>query len=593
MVFVCREIGVLFAATLMILFFYPGNQAYGRDIDYPSQLNPSRGGKMAPHQEEVRRHMELGEKYLREEAYDQAIEEFKKASQLSPQFPVPHLYLGDIFMIKGLYEEAISEYGKAKDLNPAHPIPYLKIGRYYARKGQVDRAISEFQALIRLHPQEPDFHFEFAQLYRKAGLVQEAEIELQRGEKLRKARKRADPSQEKGVESRRALISKAIGLGDEFLRNKMYDQAISQFKMAAELDPQGIFAHQKLGDAYLQKGMLEEAIKEYEEVKHLSPKSPLSYLGLGVVHARKFEIEKAFDFFQKGLSLDPRFAPLYFEMALAYVREDRLEDGIVSLQKTIELEPRNSKPKEVLERVKIEKEAEAGYLVIQNERFILKYDPQQDRSFVEKVWQSLEKAYEKLVGDLNYQPRQKIIVKLYPDLKQFHYAASTPPWFQGGVASTAEQKILLATPKREVNIEKLPEVITHELTHAFVNLMTYSRHPVWIHEGLALHEAGQWEAGREKILIVAIKEERLHSLDELEEPFTKLKNPREIDLAYAESYTAVEYLIAKCGKGKLKEILFQFARGKSFPEAAQFILGINREEFEKGWVEFLRAKYPK
>jgi hypothetical protein len=98
-----------------------------------------------------------------------------------------------------------------------------------------------------------------------------------------------------------------------------------------------------------------------------------------------------------------------------------------------------------------------------------------DESFVQSVVQSLEKAHEKLVKDLAYDPQGRTIVKLYPDLKEFHLAASTPQWFRGGVAATRDRKILLAAPKRQVNIDKLPQVITHELSHVFTNLITYGK----------------------------------------------------------------------------------------------------------------------
>jgi tetratricopeptide (TPR) repeat protein len=591
MSFLYHKIAMLFLPVLLILILFPWIPTYGQNQPNPSKLNSKKGREVDPNKEEVRRHMESGERYLREEAYDQAVEEFKKASQLSPQFPVPHLYLGDIFLIKGLFEEAIAEYEKAKKLNPPHPLPYLKLAKNYARKGQYDKAISEFQTLTRLHPEEAGFHYDLAQLYTKAGFTKEAQMELQRANELAESRKGGKLPEKRKEENRRSLITKALRLGDDFLKNRMYDQAIEQFRMAVELDPKAIITHQKLGDAYARKGMFDKAKEQYEEVRKLNPNSPLSYLGLGVVYSRQFEIGEAVKYFHKGLSLDPRFSPLHFELAMAYLKDDQLGKAIAELEKTVELDPKNSIPAEVLNQVKKEKEAEEGFSIIQNEQFLLKFSPQLERSFVEGVLLSLEKAYKKLVTDLNSRPRQKIIVKLYADLKEFQYAASTPPWFPGGVASTTGQKILLATPKREVNVEKLPSVITHELTHAFTNLMTYGNHPGWIHEGLALYEASQWEERRENSLKAAIREGKLFRLEELEESFLRLKDPRLIDLAYAASYTAVDYLIEKYGREKLKGLLLQFSKGKNFHEASQTVLGIGEEEFQKGWIEFIQQKY--
>jgi hypothetical protein len=113
-------------------------------------------------------------------------------------------------------------------------------------------------------------------------------------------------------------------------------------------------------------------------------------------------------------------------------------------------------------------------------------------------------------------------------------------------------------------------------------------HPGWLHEGIAVYEAGQWDEEKETTLRQAVYEDNLLGLGDLEKPFTRFHNPMQIKLAYAESYTAVAYILKRHGREALLGILREFSRGKTFDEAARDVLGMDMAEFEEGWRDSLR-----
>ena len=542
-------------------------------------------------------HFRKGQAYFRKKELIKAEDEVKTALSLDPRHPVPHLLLGDIYCVKKDFQNALDEYRHAKALDETKGLPHVKIGRVYIELGMNEKAIEAFRTAIELDPDIPGLHKELGNLYRQMGLKEKAINEYRKAEAVsksggeyaaNKAFKISDKQERRGFDYLDSRVENVLKLGDEFLKDGSLDLAIEEFRIAVKLEPDSAITNQKLGDAYVKKGMLDEAITQYERVKELKPESSLSYLGLGIVHARMFDIDRAISYFERGISIDPAFPLLHFELAMAYMKADMLDEAIYELEKTVELDTINPQPKEILDKVKKEKEAEEGFVTIQNGPFILKYDPKQNRSFIDYTLQSLQKAYQKLVSDMSYQPKKNIIVKLYPNLRQFHLAASTPEWFVGGVASAKDSKILLATPKKEININKFPEVITHELTHVFTNLITFSNHPAWIHEGIALWEADQWDSRKEVVLKWAISEEELFSLEELKKPFTRLKDHRRINLAYAQSYTAVKFILDKYGREKLLEILDEFSKGNSVDKAARHVLNMAMEEFEQQWFDFIR-----
>ena len=546
---------------------------------------------------EAKEHFRIAQNHLKGGDLDKAEREIKIVLSLDPNEPVPHLLSGDIHYARGELEKALTEYERAKALDERKALPHVKIARIYKKSGEYEKALEAYREAVSLDPEIPGLHRELGDLYKKMGLEDEARREYSRAQDLlhsnkEEASKEKVPPTRKGRRERlEPALKKIMQLGDEFSKQGFSSLAIQEYMIAVRLKPDSVIVHQKLGDAYSRKGMLDEATGQYERVMELDPDSPLGYLGLGVVNVRMFRFKKAISLFNKGISLAPDFPPLYFELAIAYSKADRLDDAIASLERTVEIDKERPQPKDLLEKLKQEKAAEEGFVTIENERFVFKYDPRQDKQMVDYVFKSLNEAYEKLMIDMSCEPEEKVVVKLYPDLKSFHRAASTPEWFSGGVASAKDLRILLATPKREVNIKKLPQVITHELTHVFTNFITYGKHPGWIHEGIALYEAGQWDEKKERVLRQAIAEDTLFTLDELERPFTRLKRQRRIQLAYAQSYALVEYILDYYGRDKFFEVLNAFSMGKNFGESAREVFGVGIDAFEERGINFIKKKY--
>jgi len=397
------------------------------------------------------------------------------------------------------------------------------------------------------------------------------------------------PSEPKRVPSEREMAFHALKLGDDLFHKRMFSEAIVQFRLAVKLQPEeGIF-HQRLGDSLLKKGVVREALKEFEEANRLKPLFPPTYLGRGMAYSRMFETEKAISILKEGIALDPNFAPLHFELAMAYVREDRLEEAIQAIESGLKIDPRAKPFEEIKRQLRQELEAERDFVTLRGEHFTIKYHPEQDKAFVESVLKDLEESYTRLSKELKVKSIPKIIVKIYPDLRWFQQAASTPEWFKGGVAKSKENKILLATPKRPKNIERLHIVLSHELTHIFMDLITHGNRPGWLNEGMAI-----WMSGDEKDvkpLAEAIRKGEFIPLKRLEEPFLRnIKNPEEMRLAYIESYLTVQILSEKNGKGSLIKFLESLSEGDDFEEALKRNFNKDYASLEEDLKKYIMSK---
>jgi Flp pilus assembly protein TadD len=60
----------------------------------------------------------LGNAYFKKQNYDAAIEQYKKAVQITPNESTIHYNLGAAYSNGGQYEQAVAEYGKAVEIDP-------------------------------------------------------------------------------------------------------------------------------------------------------------------------------------------------------------------------------------------------------------------------------------------------------------------------------------------------------------------------------------------------------------------------------------------------------------------------------------------
>jgi tetratricopeptide (TPR) repeat protein len=83
---------------------------------------------------------------------DQAIKEFTKAIEISPNFVEAYLNRGVSYDIKGQYDQAIEEFAKAIEINPRYAEAYNKRGFTYRKKDQYEQAIKDYTKSIEINP---------------------------------------------------------------------------------------------------------------------------------------------------------------------------------------------------------------------------------------------------------------------------------------------------------------------------------------------------------------------------------------------------------------------------------------------------------
>ena len=83
--------------------------------------------------------------YVKDGKLHEAVAEFEKAIEISPEHFRAHAYLGFTYDAEGRLDEAIHEYEKAISLNPDFAAAYYGLAVIYNKKGMFDRAERELE----------------------------------------------------------------------------------------------------------------------------------------------------------------------------------------------------------------------------------------------------------------------------------------------------------------------------------------------------------------------------------------------------------------------------------------------------------------
>jgi hypothetical protein len=195
---------------------------------------------------------------------------------------------------------------------------------------------------------------------------------------------------------------------------------------------------------------------------------------------------------------------------------------------------------------------------------------------------------EKLLGVTEKDP---IDFYVYADQNAFYAALGpgTPENVGGEAHADIRTMFALITPD-EVNQSWVKTVVPHELTHLVFNTAVdnpYHFPPKWLNEGLAVYLSAGYVSSDRDAVAGAGADGTLAPLTSLSGGFP---NGDRFFLAYAESVSAVDYLVKTYGKPALVKLIRSYARGLTDDEAFKAALGVDTASFDTGWRTSLGAK---
>ena len=261
---------------------------------------------------------------------DKAIEFFKKAIDIDPNYALACAGLSDAYAQKGGFyrakdkdynEEAILKARKAIELDPNLPEGYKALGTAYGYKGwfngdteSIDKSIENFNKALEYNDYYIDAH---------------------------------------------------LDLGKMYFRKKNFVMAEEEFEKALKIDPYSSKNHYYMAYFYTRyknddEALYNKSLNEYEMVIKLEPESKLaldSYINIACYYIDKDRLDKAKEELMEAEKINPDYSYCHYARALLYSKEEKYEEALKEMEDYLNMEkesinePIYKEKKEIIEKI--------------------------------------------------------------------------------------------------------------------------------------------------------------------------------------------------------------------------------------------------
>ncbi len=153
----------------------------------------------------------------------------------------------------------------------------------------------------------------------------------------------------KGVEY--AVQGKFQEANEEFEKalkvDPFYGSAENSLKVIKDVIEQKIkretAIHLFKGTSYANKGQFDQAISDYTNAIEINPKYAEAYYARGIVYYDQGEYDQAISDFTKAIEINPKFAEAYYNRGIVYKNKDQYDQAISDYTKALEINPKYAK----------------------------------------------------------------------------------------------------------------------------------------------------------------------------------------------------------------------------------------------------------
>jgi len=230
---------------------------------------------------------------------------------------------------------------------------------------------------------------------------------------------------------------------------------------------------------------------------------------------------------------------------------------------------------------------------VSSRHFFFKFH-KQDQLYMDRIIGRAEALHGEITRDIGYVPTEPIGVIMAftkEEFNQFQPEGAELPEWAVGVAYPELNLMVIRSPRLIMGSLANPlETFTHELSHLILGKQ-FGKHPIprWLNEGFAMYEAYEWNPSQDLLMARAVFAGRLLSLDQLTRAFGG--ESFEVQPAYLQSYSLVNYLISTYGREEFHSFVQRLARGQPFEQALQETFLLSPQSFEAGWKRYLRLRF--
>ena len=240
----------------------------------------------------------------------------------------------------------------------------------------------------------------------------------------------------------------------------------------------------------------------------------------------------------------------------------------------------------------------------ESEHFVVHLHEESDGILAEPALAALERAHEEVGRALGYWPRGKARIEIAPDAASFTAITTFSRRDieeTGAIGLCKFNKVMIISPRVMAHGYRWLDSLVHEYIHLAIVNLTRNKAPIWLHEGVARYYETVWRNPRqgarpdyltpanETLLANAVERQEFVSFKDMEPSLIRLETPQQVQLAYAEVASAVDYIQQAKGPSGIREVLSLVNR-LSTAEAIEAVMGVPLEGFEADWRRFVEGQ---
>jgi tetratricopeptide (TPR) repeat protein len=256
---------------------------------------------------------------------DEAVKDFDRAIALSPDYGAAHNNRGNAHAALGQYDPAFQDYRKAVELMPQNAVPFNGRGKAHEELKRYHAAVRDLTRAITLNPKYAAAYHNRAVAYLAVDMYREAaddatqainflppdtpdpDLLLLRARAYSGDKKfnQAVDDLNKVIELKPDLAEAYIERGMVFSQVRRFDDAIGDLTRAIEIDPKNVKAYATRAQARLQAEANDDALSDVNQALEIANNDPLSLRIRGQVYEALARPEDAIIDYRNALAQDP------------------------------------------------------------------------------------------------------------------------------------------------------------------------------------------------------------------------------------------------------------------------------------------------
>lgn len=214
------------------------------------------------------------------------------------------------------FKEALNLLQDEIDSDNAELDTYFLMANIFHSRGELGKAIRAFNKVLEIEPNHTDASISLSVIYNDIGKYEKAKVAFDN------ANKNVQKKVELGLEDKhidKKLSTKHLEIAEHYATYGRFEEAISEYKKAVELDPTNFEIRIKMAKSYAKKGFKNKAFEELRKLKSEQPSYIPARMALGLLHYSSGNILEAQTEWQNILLKDETHqeAKMYLDLSRA------------------------------------------------------------------------------------------------------------------------------------------------------------------------------------------------------------------------------------------------------------------------------------